>query len=74
VGEDAQGKTLRGMLIRLGIDTAGLRIDSQRPTTSKTRIIAHNQQVVRLTERTRAPYHWRWSKTSWSGFAVSARR
>ena len=55
VGEDAQGKALRDMLNLRGIETDGLRVDSQRPTTTKTRIIAHNQQVARVDrEVTRA--------------------
>ena len=48
VGDDAPGQALREMLTRRGIDTSGLRVDPQRPTTAKTRIIAHNQQIVRI--------------------------
>src|ERR1039458_810169 len=55
VGEDAQGKTLRDMLGVLGIDTTGLRTDPQRPTTAKTRIIAHNQQVLRVDREDTRP-------------------
>ena len=55
VGADAQGKSLRDMLSRLGMDAAGLRIDPQRPTTTKTRIIAHNQQVVRVDREDTRP-------------------
>lgn len=55
VGEDAQGKALCDMLKALGIDTTGLRTDPQRPTTAKTRIIAHNQQVVRVDREDTQP-------------------
>jgi D-beta-D-heptose 7-phosphate kinase/D-beta-D-heptose 1-phosphate adenosyltransferase len=48
VGADAQGDTLRNTLEQQGIDASGIRTDHQRPTTVKTRIIAHNQQVARV--------------------------
>jgi D-beta-D-heptose 7-phosphate kinase/D-beta-D-heptose 1-phosphate adenosyltransferase len=48
VGADEQGMSLRRTLESLGINTSGLLTDCQRPTTSKTRIVAHSQQVVRV--------------------------
>jgi D-beta-D-heptose 7-phosphate kinase/D-beta-D-heptose 1-phosphate adenosyltransferase len=48
VGDDAQGEHLRGMLTQRGVDTTGLISDPARPTSTKTRIIAQNQQVVRI--------------------------
>jgi rfaE bifunctional protein kinase chain/domain len=48
VGDDAQSRILREELFRCGIEGDGLLIDCARPTTTKSRIIAHNQQVVRL--------------------------
>lgn len=47
-GDDQIGKTVFLEVKKLGIDFEGVIIDSSRPTTLKTRIIAHNQQVVRL--------------------------
>jgi D-beta-D-heptose 7-phosphate kinase/D-beta-D-heptose 1-phosphate adenosyltransferase len=47
-GDDSQGRALRERLDLLGIDTSGLRSDQGRPTTLKVRVIAHNQQVVRV--------------------------
>lgn len=55
VGGDVQGTALRDMLSLHGMDTAGLRIDPQRPTTTKTRIIAHSQQVVRVDREDTRP-------------------
>jgi rfaE bifunctional protein kinase chain/domain len=46
IGHDSEGERVLELLKQSRIDTAGLvRVD--RPTTLKTRIIAHNQQVVR---------------------------
>jgi len=48
VGDDSRGQVLTDLLNREGIDTEGLVEDTMRPTTLKTRIIAHHQQVVRI--------------------------
>jgi len=47
IGDDEMGKRLISDLTSFGIDTGGVMVDKDRPTTVKTRIIAHNQQVVR---------------------------
>jgi D-beta-D-heptose 7-phosphate kinase/D-beta-D-heptose 1-phosphate adenosyltransferase len=47
LGDDADADRLRGALVELGVSPVNLVVDSARPTTVKTRIIAHNQQVVR---------------------------
>jgi rfaE bifunctional protein kinase chain/domain len=47
VGDDAEGARLRALFDDLGVDAHGLITLSDRPTTRKTRIVAHNQQVVR---------------------------
>jgi D-beta-D-heptose 7-phosphate kinase/D-beta-D-heptose 1-phosphate adenosyltransferase len=47
VGADAAGERVKAALAAAGVE-AGLTVaDSGRPTTVKTRIIAHHQQVVR---------------------------
>lgn len=46
-GQDEAGLWLGELLSQRQIDAAGLVVDANRPTTIKTRIIAHNQQVVR---------------------------
>ena len=46
-GDDPAGDALTGMLKRHGVDCSGVFV-SNRPTTVKTRVIAHSQQVVRF--------------------------
>lgn len=48
VGRDIEGRVLVKTMRREGIDTGGVVLDSKRPTSLKTRIIAHSQQVVRF--------------------------
>jgi len=47
VGDDDAGGRVVAMLERLKADTSGVVRVAHRPTTQKTRIVAHNQQVVR---------------------------
>jgi D-beta-D-heptose 7-phosphate kinase/D-beta-D-heptose 1-phosphate adenosyltransferase len=47
VGDDEQGRHLLSELGKCGIQSDSVLVDSDRPTSVKTRIIAHNQQVVR---------------------------
>jgi D-beta-D-heptose 7-phosphate kinase/D-beta-D-heptose 1-phosphate adenosyltransferase len=53
VGDDAAGQTLAEALAGEGADTSGLVTVAGRPTTRKTRIIAHSQQVVRVDHEKR---------------------
>src|SRR5579863_2319778 len=53
-GNDAAGDRLLGLLADAAIDTAGVQRDPALHTTTKTRIIARNQQVVRV-DRERKP-------------------
>jgi D-beta-D-heptose 7-phosphate kinase/D-beta-D-heptose 1-phosphate adenosyltransferase len=55
IGSDEMGIRLTDCLVRLGADTTGLVADPARPTTRKTRIIAHGQQVVRVDHEDRSP-------------------
>ncbi len=55
VGGDHAARLLREALAGQGIDDAGLVADPDRPTTLKTRIIAHNQQVVRADREFTGP-------------------
>ncbi len=55
VGEDSQGRRLREMLAEISVDAKGLLTLDDRPTSSKLRVIAHSQQVVRVdSEQTSA--------------------
>jgi rfaE bifunctional protein kinase chain/domain len=53
IGEDLPGDNLAELLRQLSIATDGLVAETGRPTTIKTRIIAHNQQVVRFDRESR---------------------
>jgi D-glycero-beta-D-manno-heptose-7-phosphate kinase len=53
-GTDAQGRRLMELLAGAGIDTAGVQQEASHPTTVKTRIIARNQQVVRVDRERKA--------------------
>ncbi len=48
VGDDAAGQSLKQALADEGADIAGIVTDNSRPTTRKTRVVARNQQVVRI--------------------------
>jgi rfaE bifunctional protein kinase chain/domain len=47
VGDDEAGERVVALLRKLHADTSGIIPITRRPTTQKTRIVAHNQQVVR---------------------------
>ena len=47
VGDDAEGRRLIELLDAQEVDRSAVVLCSDRPTTRKTRIVAHNQQVVR---------------------------
>jgi D-beta-D-heptose 7-phosphate kinase/D-beta-D-heptose 1-phosphate adenosyltransferase len=55
VGKDNQANHLREVLTGSGIDTGGLVAAEGRVTTTKSRIVAHSQQVVRLDCEQREP-------------------
>ena len=63
IGDDRNGKNLIRMLERLGIDASGICTDADRPTSTKTRVIARtsstststHQQLVRLDRESRVP-------------------
>ncbi|MBX7150204.1 D-glycero-beta-D-manno-heptose-7-phosphate kinase [bacterium] len=48
IGNDDDGSTLKSELAAKTIRTDGVFVDTQRPTTTKTRVVAGNQQVVRI--------------------------
>ena len=53
IGDDEDGQAMRKLFAEIGADTKGLVVDSSRPTTLKTRVIAHTQQVVRIDREKR---------------------
>jgi D-beta-D-heptose 7-phosphate kinase/D-beta-D-heptose 1-phosphate adenosyltransferase len=47
VGDDAEGRRILKLLDDIQVDREAVVMLADRPTTRKTRIVAHNQQVVR---------------------------
>ena len=55
IGDDTGGARVLSLCRKLEIDAAGIARVHSRPTTRKTRIVAHNQQVVRADREATAP-------------------
>jgi rfaE bifunctional protein kinase chain/domain len=53
IGDDNSGAILRELVEQSGFCLDGLIVDSSRPTTVKTRVIAHGQHVVRIDREVR---------------------
>ncbi len=53
VGADESGERLREILTDMHLSLDGIISDNRRPTTVKTRVIAHSQHVVRLDHEVR---------------------
>ena len=53
IGYDNDGTIFRSLLRENNIEADGLIVDESRPTTSKTRVIAHNQHVVRIDKESK---------------------
>ncbi len=54
MGKDSAGKELARQLKNRKVETSGLLALPDRPTTEKTRVIAHTQQVVRIDREVKA--------------------
>jgi rfaE bifunctional protein kinase chain/domain len=50
VGADPESDELRRALSEAGVDSSGLIVEPGRPTTTKTRVIASHQQIVRVDD------------------------
>src|SRR6267142_1527559 len=55
VGEDQRGQSVRAELDDLKLNSSFLVTDSGRPTTSKTRVVARGQQMLRIDEEIEDP-------------------
>lgn len=55
IGEDEPGDAIRQCLAAAGMPTKGLMADASRVTTVKTRIVARQQQIVRVDREKRDP-------------------
>jgi len=53
VGTDDAGRTLLDLLKEKGIDTKGIIVSEDRPTTVKTRVIGNGNQIVRIDKETK---------------------
>ncbi|MBI4564919.1 MAG: D-glycero-beta-D-manno-heptose 1-phosphate adenylyltransferase [Planctomycetes bacterium] len=53
VGRDKEGDQFLRLLARLDVSTRGVIRDPSRPTAIKTRLIAHNQQMLRIDHERR---------------------
>ena len=54
IGEDSEGRELRTIFRSIGSPVNGLIVDAGKPTSVKTRIIAHHQQVCRTDREDRS--------------------
>jgi rfaE bifunctional protein kinase chain/domain len=54
IGHDEAGVRLRECLQKQSISTEGLIVSATRPTTEKTRVIAHDHHIVRVDEESDA--------------------
>jgi D-beta-D-heptose 7-phosphate kinase/D-beta-D-heptose 1-phosphate adenosyltransferase len=50
VGDDEAAARVRALLTEVGLSTNGLVVDRSRPTIRKTRVVAQNQQLLRIDE------------------------
>ena len=55
VGDDRMGEKMKELLAEQEVALEGLIVDPVRPTSVKTRIIAHNQQMVRFDRESLQP-------------------
>jgi D-glycero-beta-D-manno-heptose-7-phosphate kinase len=53
IGDDATGKEVLSEIEKAGLVSGGLIVEPGRPTSIKTRVVAHNQQVVRFDRESR---------------------
>lgn len=54
IGNDHTGQVFLEVMKESDLDTRGIVVDASRPTTVKTRVIAHNQHVVRIDNESKA--------------------
>lgn len=54
IGPDDMGRKVVHELRRIGVDTEGVIVEKERPTTVKTRIVAHSQQMVRYDRESKS--------------------
>jgi len=55
IGNDNEGRVFSNLMKKPGVSSKGIVIDKNRPTTSKTRVIADKQHVVRIDREKTTP-------------------
>ena len=55
VGDDDEGATVLKLLRESNVDKDGVIIDREHPTSLKTRVVAHPQQIVRIDREDKSP-------------------
>jgi len=55
IGDDPSGRQLLELVEKSGFEAGGILISDDRPTSVKTRVIAHGQHVVRIDRESTAP-------------------
>ena len=55
IGNDHGGELLQQTLERQGVNVSGMVSLSARPTTTKTRVVAHSQQMIRIDREEARP-------------------
>jgi D-beta-D-heptose 7-phosphate kinase/D-beta-D-heptose 1-phosphate adenosyltransferase len=73
IGDDTRGDSLRGELAAHHLQDRHLVIAPERPTTSKTRVMARGQQVVRIDEEVDDPIAERTEKLVTAELEVAMR-
>ena len=54
IGYDNNGSIFKSLLQENGIEDEGIITDDERPTTTKTRVIANSQHVVRIDKESKS--------------------
>ena len=65
IGDDQEAELFPAILGKLDISTEHLLKIANRQTTVKTRILAHNQQIVRVDQETNQPINEKQSEKVW---------
>ncbi len=74
IGSDHAGDAVERALDQIKVDRSCLRRGTRRPTAVKTRIIAHNQQVVRFDKEDKRPLKPETLEAMWLGIERIMRR
>ena len=74
VGSDYAAQRLADLLRKSGVEPSGLVSEAGRATTVKTRIVAHNQQIVRADRENKTPLTEERNNALLAAFVLGSRR